>query len=101
MFFEVGNETLSEDTLNFQSFLTPLISVFILIFLMMLMVYCYRNQRYFLVILTIWSFSLIFGMISIQNWSLPFTPYFQIFFMVIQSVYFLQTSLQFYGKIKQ
>lgn len=73
------------------------ISLSILIFLMLLMLFMYyaKGRRQFLPILVVYLFSIILGMgsISIQ---FPITPYFQIFFMLFQSVYFILTTIDMF-----
>lgn len=79
------NETTWE-LLNYSSILTPLIEVFILIFLMLIMVYLYKNMRVVALMMICLMFSVIIGVISITNWSLPFTPYLQVFFILFQLI---------------
>ncbi|MGM0496044.1 MAG: hypothetical protein ACQERX_05230 [Bacillota bacterium] len=80
-----ANET-TWDLLNYSSILTPLIEVFILIFLMLIMVYLYKNMRVVALMMICLMFSVIIGVISITNWSLPFTPYLQVFFILFQLI---------------
>lgn len=77
-----------------------IISLLILVFLMCLMLFLYytKGRRQFLPILIIYLFSIIIGIgsFSIQ---LPLTPYFQIMFLLFQSIYFVLTGLDaFYEK---
>ena len=76
--------------------LTPVLTIIIMIFLLILMIYFYSKTRVFPIILTIFSFSLIFGMYSLEVDNIPFTPYFQIFFLSIQGILFMLTSLNVY-----
>lgn len=85
---------------NYESIFSPIVSAFILVFLMVSMVYLYRYQRFFLLVFIVWLFSVVFGLISISNFWLPFTPYFQIFFMLIQTVYFFLTALDLFEAMK-
>lgn len=89
------NNTL-EQVYNYESFLSPLVSVLIIFFCVGLMLYLYRYADYWLAILCVWLFSVIFGLASIQNFWLPFSPYIQIFFILIQTIYFFQSSLLLY-----
>ena len=76
--------------------LTPVLTIIIMIFLLVLMIYFYSKTRVFPIILTIFSFSLIFGMYSLEVDNIPFTPYFQIFFLTIQGIFFMLTALNVY-----
>ena len=80
--------------------LEPILSVFILIILMVIMLIVYVKLRIFLVILVIFLLSLIIGITSIMDYSLPFSPYLQILFILFQSVIFIITSIGVftYGK---
>jgi len=76
-----------------------IISLSILIFLMSLMFFMYYSKRRieFVPILLIFLFSIILGIgsISIQ---LPLTPYFQIFFILFQTIFFVLAALDYYYK---
>lgn len=87
--------------LNFESFLTPMLEFVAIIVMIFLMIYLYQNHRYFLAILCVWLFSLIFGLMSIQRYSIPFSPYIQIFFILIQTIYFFETCYDFYAYNKK
>lgn len=80
------------------SLLTPLLSGLFLLFLFIIMIYCYKKLRIFYIILIIWLFSLVIGMESIVNNDLPFSPYFQIFFMLFQTLIFMQTSFKAFSR---
>jgi len=64
--------------------ISPLIEIVIIIFLIILMIYCYRHFDGFWIMTIILVFSVIFGIISLANFQLPFTPFIQTFFIVIQ-----------------
>lgn len=81
---------------NLESFLTPILDVGILIAFMILMIYCYAKLRIFPLILLITLISLIIGVISIELSYNPFTPYFQVFFILFQIVFFLKTSMDYF-----
>jgi len=85
---------------NYESIFSPIVSTFLIIFLMVAMVYLYRYQRFFLLIFIVWIFSIVIGLISIKNFWLPFSPYFQIFFMLIQSVYLFLTSINLFEEFR-
>lgn len=63
---------------------------------MIIMVVLYTKVRIFLVILTVFLFSLVIGMSSLEQFDIPFSPYIQIFFLVFQSIFFLMTSIEVY-----
>ena len=73
-------------------------SILIMVFLMVLMVYFYTRHTYkfFLPILTVFLFSIVIGMLSISSLGIPYTPWFQLFFLLIQSVFFIVNSLEFF-----
>jgi len=80
---------------NLESFLTPILDVFILIVLMILMMIMYARYRILPLILLITLISLIVGVISIQLQYNPFTPYFQAFFILFQTIFFLKSSTEY------
>lgn len=71
----------------------------------MIVLYLKRNffavQEFFLIILCVFSFSLIIGMISIRDGSIPFSPYIQMFFLLFQSILFTIGSLEVYNDKKK
>ena len=64
------------------------LSIFMLIFLMILMLYFYMKVKRFLPTLILFLFSIIFGMTSFNVAYIPFTPWAQIFFMLYQTIFF-------------
>lgn len=64
-------------------------SIIIMIFLLVLMIYLYTKTKEFLPILTLFLFSLLIGFTSMSINSIPFLPYFSIFFILFQSVLFI------------
>lgn len=78
------------------SLMNPILSVIILLILLAIMVLLYLKLRVFLAILVVYCFSLIIGMNSISMGDIPFSPYFQTFFLVFQSVIFLITAIKVY-----
>lgn len=75
-----------------------IISLSILVFLMTLTLFIYytKKRMEFIPILIIFLFSIIIGIgsFSIQ---LPLTPYFQIFFMLFQTIFFVLAALDYYN----
>ena len=65
-----------------------LASIIFIILLMVLMIYCYVKIKRFLPILVVFLFSIIIGMLSFSGSYLPFTPWFQLFFMLFQTIFF-------------
>jgi len=63
-------------------------SIIFLVILMVLMMYFYKKVRRLLPIIVIFLFSIIIGIYSISIVGLPFTPWFQLFFILFQSVIF-------------
>lgn len=66
----------------------------ILLLLMGVNLLMYVKYRFWEIILVIYIFSLIFGMLALAEGSIPFTPLFQIFFLIFQSVIFILTASQ-------
>ena len=71
--------------------------ILFLIFFMSLMLYCYRKIKDILPIIVVYMFSLILGMDGfVHNHVLTeFSPMFEIFFIVFQSIIFLLASLDY------
>jgi len=65
-----------------------LASIIFIIMLMVLMIYCYVKIDSFLPVLVVFLFSIVIGMISFSGSYLPFTPWFQLFFMLFQTIFF-------------
>ena len=86
---------------NLESFLTPILDVGVLITFIILMMYVYAKFRIFPLILLIMLISLIIGVSSIQLAYNPFTPYFQVFFILFQTVFFLKTSIEYQKEYKR
>ena len=63
---------------------------------MLVMLVLYTKLRRFVLITVVFLFSLVIGMMSIQETSIPFSPYIQIFFLLFQTIIFLITSLRVY-----
>ncbi|MGB5911851.1 MAG: hypothetical protein WBH31_11710 [Promethearchaeia archaeon] len=78
--------------------LQPILTFLIIIVLMAVMLIVFLKIENWMVCLVILLFSLIIGILSISMGDIPFTPYFQIFFIVFQSVIFLITSLDAFTK---
>jgi len=78
--------------------LTPILSILVILILLIFMIYLYMKMRVWPVMLIVYLFSLVIGMNSIATEHIPYTPYFQIFFLLIQSVIFIITSFELYKK---
>lgn len=81
--------------------LDSIMGLFALFILIIIMIVLFKYLRVFLVILVVFLFSLVIGMIAIEDGSIPFSPYLQMFFMVFQGVVFLITSLGAYTDYKE
>lgn len=68
----------------------------ILVLLIYLMLYLYLKTEDFEPMLIIFLFSLVIGTMSLSVIDIPFTPWFQIFFMLFQAVLFLLKALEYY-----
>ena len=90
-----GNTNLYEGSILVQNTPYIVLSLIILFSLLIIMVVLYTKIRVFLIILTVFLFSLIFGIFCIIDNVIPFTPYFQLFFLLFQGILFLLTSLDY------
>lgn len=63
-------------------------SFFVLVSLMTLILFLYLKEHRFELILIVFLFSLIIGVTSIADFNLPFSPYFQLFFLLFQTIVF-------------
>lgn len=68
----------------------------ILILLILLMLYLYTKIKEFEPILIVFLFSLVIGVMSLSVIDIPFTPWFQIFFMLFQTIMFLLKAFEYY-----
>lgn len=82
--------------MDYSDLLFPIFAVIIIIFLMLLMVYLYRKVGIWYLSLGILMFSIIIGINSLSFNSIPFTPYFQSFFILFQTIIFLIHSIEMY-----
>lgn len=64
------------------------------------MIFLYVKLQIFPLILLIELISLIIGVVSIQLQYNPFTPYFQLFFILFQTVFFLKTAINYFHEYK-
>lgn len=76
----------------------PIMTFFAIIFLFAIMIFCYLKIRIFVVILGIYLFSLIIGILSFNESVIPFTPYLQIFFLFFQTTIFVVVSIEVFEK---
>lgn len=77
--------------------LNAILSVFFIIALIGLMLLCYLKIRIPLVILFIFLFSLIIGILFLSVENIPFTPYIQLFFLFFQTIFLIITFLELYN----
>lgn len=74
--------------------------ILILLVLIILMIYSYRNLKDILPVIVIYGFSLIIGMESLSHIHTPFSPMIEIFFLVFQSTIFLLSAMNLFQKNK-
>lgn len=67
----------------------------ILVLLLILMIYYSKRIKYYPTLITIYLFSLILGFESLTHPHTPFSPYFEIFFIIIQTVLFIQSAMDY------
>lgn len=95
MILQTWNSSLPQyDLLGFY----PLMSFFAIIFLFMLMTFCYLKVRVFLVIIIIYLFSLVIGVMALSESVIPFTPFLQLFFLIFQSAILIIVSIEVFEK---
>lgn len=75
-------------------------SIFILIFLMILMIYLYRVIRDIIPIILVYGFSILIGFESMISCILPFGVICQIFFLIFQSSILYLSSMDIYSTNK-
>lgn len=86
---------------DMSSLTTPFLSLFFIIFLIGIMLLCYAKFRIMLLVLVIYLFSLIIGVMFLEIDGIPFTPYIQIFFILFQTSVFIAVSIDFYENVKR
>ncbi len=69
---------------------------FMLIILIILMIYLVVKFKKHSTIITVYLFSMIIGVISLQDTFIPCTPYFQILFLMFQTTLFIEYALNEY-----
>jgi len=82
------------DVLDWSSVFNPFLVIFMLIILMIFMVIIYKYVKIWLMILVIFLFSIIIGINSMTIEGVPLNPYFSIFFILFQSVFFIKRSME-------
>lgn len=78
--------------------LLPVLDFFVMLFLVMLMIFCYMKLRVFYIILLIYLFSIIIGVMALSDPYVPFTPYFQVLFILFQTMIFFADCLDTFSK---
>jgi len=76
-------------------------SMIIMIILIVFTLYLYFNTKEFLPILFVFLFSIVIGMTSFEGAFIPFTPWFQIFFVLFQTIFFVLKALNYYDDKKR
>jgi hypothetical protein len=78
-----------------MEFTAPILSVIMMFFLILLNLYAWHKVRNWLLVFVIFMFSMIFGVVALSI-EIPFTPYFQIFFIIVQLVILFLMSFRVY-----
>lgn len=85
--------------LNYESFLTPLLELAFLIFMILMhfrVLRSVRRKKTAMGLSTIiFLFVMIVGVISIQNFMLPFSPFIQLFFILFNFFIFISIMMEF------
>ncbi len=79
------------------NFFEPIIAIVVMFVLISLMLIITKKFDIWVIVLIIFSFSLIIGIQALQ-WNIPFTPYIQIFFILIQTTFFIYDSIKTFKK---
>ena len=69
-------------------------SILGLVIMMILMIYAYKKIRRFLPVLIIFLFSIVLGMMAMSVLGIPFTPWFQLFFILFQTIIFYYSVIE-------
>jgi len=81
--------------IGLENFLSPMLAF--LMFLLLIGIYNFAKIRRPIIALILWLFSIIIGMESMNIPYLPFTPFLQLFIILMQSYFFVQLSVK--GKL--
>lgn len=84
-------------SLDWSTVFAPALNIFILVFLIALMLIAYYKIKRFIVVLFIFLFSIVIGILAISTAELPFNPYLPIFFILLQGIFFIMFTLEVYG----
>jgi len=71
-------------------------SITIMLVLIVLTLYSYLKIKSFLPITIVFLFSIVIGTSSLEGAFIPFTPWFQIFFVLFQTIFFALKALSYY-----
>ena len=80
-----------------DSFGTEVLAALLLIVLICFNIYIYLKVRRWVIIVLCFMFSIIFSVGSF-DYNVPFSPYLQIFYILISGIVFLITSMEAYSK---
>jgi len=98
MIFQVNGTDLWNDIS--YDFGLPILSLVILVMMMLFMLYFYTKVKKMVFVLLIYVFSLPFGLISLGEYNIPFSPWFQLFFLMFQTIIFFMSAMKFRRLIK-
>jgi len=83
--------------IGLENFLSPLLALGFLMFLLLVGLYNFARIRRPVVALILWLFSVIIGFESMNIPYLPFTPFLQLFIIIMQTYFFVQLGVK--GKL--
>lgn len=75
--------------ITLANFLMPLLAMMIMIFTVIFAIYTYTKIRKLWIMLILWFASVVFSLNSMNIPYFPFTPYFQIFYALIMTGFFI------------
>jgi len=80
---------------------SAVMGILILAFLTIFMYLLHKNDTSYTRILALYFICIPIGMLALANGDIPFTPYTQILFMLIQTLYFYEASANYRDLLKR
>jgi len=88
----------SLDMLDWTNIFAPMstIAIYIIFIALMIIVLHFEKIRIFTIVLVIFLFSIVIGILSMSIKELPFNPYLPLFFILFQSILFIKFTIEVY-----
>jgi hypothetical protein len=86
------------DMLDWSNIFAPMstIAIYIIFIALMIIVLHFEKIRIFTIVLVIFLFSIVIGILSMSIQELPFNPYLPLFFILFQSILFIKFTIEVY-----